>query len=208
MLRTVKTSNPTERNPKTNYAERTVIRIIYLLPTLCAARFNVHKFYVLPTQCVCVFCMDLRTNSDYWHLYVLVGLISVWPWDLAHRFSRATPYRNVIPGPLTATDTYIVYNVKHFEYSRNVNHHTRCVITCVGADCGRSRGSKIKTHKWFGTFIIKDGRYTFLFSLYSFNWLVFITETECVYCAVRTEIFYIAEDKIQGPFSGKPEKLY
>jgi hypothetical protein len=33
--------------------------------TLCTARFNVHKFYVLPTQCVYVFCMDLRTNNDY-----------------------------------------------------------------------------------------------------------------------------------------------
>jgi hypothetical protein len=28
-------------------------------------RFNVHKFYVLPTQSVYVFCVDLRTNSDY-----------------------------------------------------------------------------------------------------------------------------------------------
>jgi hypothetical protein len=26
---------------------------------------NIHKFYVLPTQCVYVFCVDLRTNSDY-----------------------------------------------------------------------------------------------------------------------------------------------
>ena len=28
-------------------------------------KFNIHKFYVLPTQCVYVFCVDLRTNSDY-----------------------------------------------------------------------------------------------------------------------------------------------
>jgi hypothetical protein len=28
-------------------------------------QFNTHKFYVLPTQCICVFCVDLRTNSDY-----------------------------------------------------------------------------------------------------------------------------------------------
>ena len=27
--------------------------------------FNVHKLYVLPTQCAYVFCMDLRTNSDF-----------------------------------------------------------------------------------------------------------------------------------------------
>jgi len=24
---------------------------------------NIKKFYVLPTQCICVFCRDLRTNS-------------------------------------------------------------------------------------------------------------------------------------------------
>ena len=28
-------------------------------------QFNIQQFYVLPTQCVCVFCVDLRTNSDY-----------------------------------------------------------------------------------------------------------------------------------------------
>ena len=28
-------------------------------------RFNIQQFYVLPTQCMYVFCVDLRTNSDY-----------------------------------------------------------------------------------------------------------------------------------------------
>jgi len=28
-------------------------------------QYNIYKFYVLPTQCVYVFCVDLRTNSDY-----------------------------------------------------------------------------------------------------------------------------------------------
>jgi hypothetical protein len=32
---------------------------------------------------------------------------------------------------------------------------------------------------------------TAIISLYSINWLVFITETECVYCAVRTEYLTI-----------------
>jgi hypothetical protein len=31
-------------------------------------QFNIHKFYVLPTQCIYVFCVDLRTNSDYFHM--------------------------------------------------------------------------------------------------------------------------------------------
>jgi hypothetical protein len=28
-------------------------------------QFNIQQFYVLPTQCVYVFCVDLRTNSHY-----------------------------------------------------------------------------------------------------------------------------------------------
>jgi len=28
-------------------------------------QFHIEQFYVLPTQCVYVFCVDLRTNSDY-----------------------------------------------------------------------------------------------------------------------------------------------
>jgi len=33
--------------------------------TLCATRFNIHKLYVLPTQRIYVFCVDLRTNSVF-----------------------------------------------------------------------------------------------------------------------------------------------
>ena len=28
-------------------------------------QFNIQQFYVLPTLCIYVFCVDLRTNSDY-----------------------------------------------------------------------------------------------------------------------------------------------
>ena len=28
-------------------------------------QFDIHKFYVQPTHCIYVFCVDLRTNSDY-----------------------------------------------------------------------------------------------------------------------------------------------
>jgi len=27
-------------------------------------QFNIQQLYVLPTQCIYVFCVDLRTNSD------------------------------------------------------------------------------------------------------------------------------------------------
>jgi len=28
-------------------------------------QFNIQQFYVLPSQCIYVFCVNLRTNSDY-----------------------------------------------------------------------------------------------------------------------------------------------
>ena len=37
-------------------------------------QFNISQVYVLPTQCIYVFCVDLRTNSDYFTVqHWLVG---------------------------------------------------------------------------------------------------------------------------------------
>jgi len=36
---------------------------------------------------------------------------------------------------------------------------------------------------------------TAIISLYSINWLVFITEKECVYCAVRAELLNVIQVK-------------
>ena len=41
------------------------------------------------------------------------------------------------------------------------------------------------------TYFVWISEQTAIISLYSINWLVFITETECVYCAVRTGTLYI-----------------
>ena len=38
-------------------------------------QFNIQQFYVLPTQCIYVFCVDLRTNSHYFPIqHSLTGL--------------------------------------------------------------------------------------------------------------------------------------
>jgi len=38
-------------------------------------QFNIQQLYVLPTQCIYVFCVDLRTNSDYFPIqHELAGL--------------------------------------------------------------------------------------------------------------------------------------
>jgi hypothetical protein len=41
---------------------------------VCITRFNIRQFSVLPTLCIYVFCMDLRTNSDYFPIqHQLIG---------------------------------------------------------------------------------------------------------------------------------------
>jgi hypothetical protein len=41
---------------------------------------------------------------------------------------------------------------------------------------------------------------TAIISVYSINWLVFITKTECVFCAVRAELFRIIDVKFYGKY--------
>ena len=38
---------------------------VFTVVNIRTTRFNVHQFYVLHTQCIYVFRVDLRTNSDY-----------------------------------------------------------------------------------------------------------------------------------------------
>ena len=38
---------------------------MYVYIYIYATFFNNKTVYVLPTQCIYVFCVDLRTNSDY-----------------------------------------------------------------------------------------------------------------------------------------------
>jgi len=46
------------------------LRVMYTNPSMLSdhymyRQFNIQQFYVLSTQCIYVFCVDLRTNSDY-----------------------------------------------------------------------------------------------------------------------------------------------
>jgi hypothetical protein len=81
----------------------------------------------------------------FWHVYVLGPVYFMWPWKshAPHVTSRTECNIDVTPGTLTATDTCIGYHVTRFQASLNVILHTSYVSTCVGAVCGRGRGTKI-----------------------------------------------------------------
>jgi hypothetical protein len=65
---------------------------------------------------------------EYKHILTFICLRrSYIPYDLGHRTSDVTP------GPLTVTDTSIMFYLTNFNASRNVILHMRYVSTCVGA---------------------------------------------------------------------------
>jgi hypothetical protein len=88
----------------------------------------------------------------FWFLSSESYSIKIFDMCLRSRLFRMTlkilraacPIRDVTPGPLSATDTCIVYHLTHFEASWNVILHTRYVSTCVEAGCGRGRGQRTK----------------------------------------------------------------
>ena len=48
--------------PSRSAKQETVLSPVVIIRT---TRFKIQQFYVLPTQCIYVFCVDVRTNSDY-----------------------------------------------------------------------------------------------------------------------------------------------
>ena len=62
--------------------------------------FNTQQFYVLPTQCIYVFCVDLRTNSDYFTIqHWLVGFITEMQrvhWAVRTEFVNTFQFRRSV----------------------------------------------------------------------------------------------------------------
>ena len=52
-------------SPSLYYVMASCLTFQSLVVSLHTTEFNIHKFYVLPTQHIYVCCMDFRTNSDY-----------------------------------------------------------------------------------------------------------------------------------------------
>ena len=107
-------------------------------------QFNIQQFYVLPTQCIYVFCVDLRTNSYYF------------------------PIQHYLTG----------------FYNRDLTLYSPVVTICTASLTFNN--STFCPHTEFMCFVWISEQ-TAIISLYNINWLVFITQTQSFYCAVRTE---------------------
>jgi hypothetical protein len=86
--------------------------------------------YIYILTCICLSLRLFRVNLEI---------------SRTAQISRTEFNIDITPGVLTATDTCIGYHVTRFEASLNAILHTCYVSICVGAICGRGRGTKIKT---------------------------------------------------------------
>ena len=110
------------------FSARYGLNVISLKPSghyMCHL-FNIHKFYVLPAQCIYVFCVDLRTNSDSFPIqHLLVGFYNRnWVCLL-----RGTNWVYIIQTPLKPSG-YCMYH--QFNIHKFCMLPTQCIyVFCV-----------------------------------------------------------------------------
>ena len=150
---------------------------------LCNTRICFEKFHVLPTQCICVFCVDLRTNSDY--------------FPIQQQLTRFITETDCVYCAVRTGSLYIILRSAHtvylcvlcgsenkqrlFPYTASTdwvyNRDGLCLLH--GTDWIFIYNSTFCPHSVFMCFVWLWEQ-TAIISLYSINWLVFITETECL----------------------------
>ena len=64
---------------KTKWSVR-VLTIHSRVVTICTTRFNFQQFCLLPTQCICVFCVDFKTKSNFFVNRLKVLIFNKLAW--------------------------------------------------------------------------------------------------------------------------------
>jgi hypothetical protein len=108
-----------------------------------------------------------------------------------------------VPGGITKHDqVFVCLHMAHYlELRANVigtkPDGVLCTASLVVTICTASLAFNISTfcpHSVFMCFVW-IWEQTAIISLYSIDWLGFVTETQCVYCAVRSESLYVGKSK-------------
>jgi len=129
--------------------------------------FPIQQWLVFITEMECVYCA-VRTGS----LYIIQVVCFVWISEQTAIISLYSPY-TAMTGFYNRDGVCLLRGTGWiFIYNSSESQSTFC------------------PHSVFMCFVWISEQ-TAIISLYNINWLVFITETVCVYCAVRTEYLNI-----------------
>jgi hypothetical protein len=138
--------------------------------------------YLLSTQCISVFCVNLRTNSDYFYekhyvtgFYKRDGVCLLCGTTCPHSLCFYKWAVFLLRGMFCRNNVFRsdYFTVQHYVIGF-YNRQRLCLLR--GTFCPHS---VLMCFVWIW-------EQTVIISMNSIKWLVFITENECVYYAVRS----------------------
>jgi hypothetical protein len=134
-----------------------------------------YMYRTVVTMCTARWSLCVPHSDHYMYRTVITVCTSKWSLYVPH--SDHCMYRTVIT-ICNAQWSLYVRQSGHYTYRQfNIHNSTFC------------------PHSVFMCFVWISEQ-TAIISLYNINWLVFITETECVYCAVRTGCLFVIQVKL------------
>ena len=153
---------------------------------------------------ICTAKWSLYVPHSGHYMYRTVVTICTAQWSLYVPQSGHYMYRTVVTICTGQWSRYVPHSAQYMyrtvvtictgQWSRYVPHSAHYMYRTVVTICTTSltfHNSTFCPHSVFMCFVWISEQ-TAIISLYSINWLVFITETGCVYCAVRTGSLYTA----------------
>jgi len=160
-------------------------------------QFNIQQFYVLPTHFIYVFCVDLRTNNLYFpiqhkltgfynrDLTFYIAVVTICTTSLTFNNSTFCPHSVFLCFVWISEQTAIIslYNINWLVFITDLSLYSPVVTICTTSFTFNN--STFCPHTVFMCFVWTWVKIAITF-LQDINWLVFITETESIYWAIRT----------------------
>jgi len=160
------------------YMYRTVVPICTAQWSLYVPNSGHYMYRTVVTICTAQWALSVPPSGHYMYRTVVTICSARWSQYVPH--SGHYMYRTVVTICTAQWSLYVPHS-GHYMYLT--------VITICTASLTFSN-STFFSHIIFMCFVWISEQ-TSIISLYNINWLVFKTETECVYCAVRTGYLYI-----------------
>ena len=93
-------------------------------------QFNIQQFYVLPTHCVYVFCMYLRTNSHHFPIHIYIHPVFTtdtfqFTFNFTHEFNNLSLHVLFAPSCFHHVSTEVTcYNIRWFKELSSLKRRT------------------------------------------------------------------------------------
>jgi len=133
------------------------------------------------TICTAQWSPYVPHSGNYMYRTVVTICTAQWSTYVPHNFHYM--YRTAVTICTAQCSPYVPHSV-HYMYRTVFTHYMYRTVVTICTTSLTFNNSTFCPHNVFMCFVISEQ--TAIISLYSIDWLICITETVCVYCAVRT----------------------